>query len=407
MTLATERRDARERALGLLYEAETKGLSGAELLADLPLPPTPYAETLVRSVDEHQMRIDELISRFAQGWSIERMASLDRAALRMGTAELIAQPDVPTGVVLAETVELASRFSTDGSGRFVNGLLARIAIEVRPDAAATPPARQVDALVIDLDGVLRLWNLDGLPSAEKELGLPVGAISCIAFDPQRLQQAMDGRLTFEDWAADIGAEVAAEHGVSAEAVADAFANTPWRINLDVLDAVREVRASGVPVGLLSNASTRLLAELTDAGLVDELDVIVSSADIGVAKPDPAAYRHIADLLGLPVERCAFVDDTILNVDAAAELGMRAEHYRDADAFRRFLTELGLVVSVALPLPDPPLVDDVVHLRTWHVSDAGSLARAWHDPEIARWSKTPTDASEETASSLDRHRGRPA
>ena len=60
------------------------------------------------------------------------MPALDRAALRMGSAELLARPDVPTGVVLAETVDLAARFSTDGSGRFVNGLLARVAREVRP-----------------------------------------------------------------------------------------------------------------------------------------------------------------------------------------------------------------------------------------------------------------------------------
>ena len=356
--------------------------------------------------------IDGLISRFAHGWSLERMAALDRAALRMGTAELIDQPEVPTGVVLAETVELASRFSTDGSGRFVNGLLARIADEVRPNGAEPAPTREVDALVVDLDGVLRLWDLDGIPRAEKALGLPVGAISCVAFEPQRLARAMDGRLTFEDWDAEIGAAVAAEHGVSPDAVAEAFADTPWRINLDVLDAIRAVRDKGVPVGLLSNASTRLRSELADAGLADELDVIVSSADIGVAKPDPEAFRHIAELLGVPVERCAFVDDMIVNVEAAAELGMRAEHYRDPDGFRRFLTELGLgmtvssafpghagravgvprprrprwvapplalrrshrrqrlrrwtdgsQLTVALPLPDPPLADDVVELRT--------------------------------------------
>jgi ribosomal-protein-alanine N-acetyltransferase len=54
------------------------------------------------------------------------------------------------------------------------------------------------------------------------------------------------------------------------------------------------------------------------------------------------------------------------------------------------------LSVALPLPDPPLADDVVQLRSWTPSDAGSLARAWHDPEIARWGTTPADASEEAA-----------
>ena len=131
MTLAQERRDARERALGLLYEAETKGCSGTALLEELPVPADEFAAGLVTAVDEHKERIDSLISEHAKGWTLSRMPALDRAALRMGTAELITRADVPTPVVLNETVELASRFSTDDSGRFVNGLLARIAIEVR------------------------------------------------------------------------------------------------------------------------------------------------------------------------------------------------------------------------------------------------------------------------------------
>ncbi|MGK2947307.1 MAG: transcription antitermination factor NusB [Acidimicrobiales bacterium] len=132
MTLAEERRDARERALGLLYEAETKGCTGTELLAELPVAADDFATALVEAVDEHRNRIDELLSEFAQGWTLARMPALDRAALRMGTAELLTRPDVPTAVVLNEVVELASRFSTDDSGRFVNGLLARVATEVRP-----------------------------------------------------------------------------------------------------------------------------------------------------------------------------------------------------------------------------------------------------------------------------------
>ena len=131
MTLADDRRDARERALGLLYEAETKGCTGTEVLADLPVAPDDFAAGLVRAVDEHHDRIDGLLAEFAQGWTVARMPALDRAALRMGTAELITRPDVPTAVVLNETVELAKRFSTDDSGRFVNGLLAKIATEVR------------------------------------------------------------------------------------------------------------------------------------------------------------------------------------------------------------------------------------------------------------------------------------
>ena len=131
MSLAEERRDARERALGLLYEAETKGCTGAEVLADLPVAPDEFAAGLVVAVDEHREQIDALLTEHAKGWTLSRMPALDRAALRMGTAELITRADVPTAVVLNETVELASRFSTDDSGRFVNGLLAKIATEVR------------------------------------------------------------------------------------------------------------------------------------------------------------------------------------------------------------------------------------------------------------------------------------
>src|SRR3546814_96036 len=127
MSLAIERRAARERALGLLYEAEAKGLAGSEVLADLPVSADDFAVALVNAVDEHREQIDELLGRFAQGWTLARMPALDRAALRMGTAELLTRDDVPTGVVLSAVVELASRFSTDGSGRFFNGLLARIA----------------------------------------------------------------------------------------------------------------------------------------------------------------------------------------------------------------------------------------------------------------------------------------
>ena len=136
MTLAQERRDARERALGLLYEAETKGCTGAEVLAALPVAADDFAAGLVVAVDEHRERIDGLLTEHARGWTLARMPALDRAALRMGTAELITRADVPTAVVLNETVELASRFSTDDSGRFVNGLLAKIATEVRGEASA-------------------------------------------------------------------------------------------------------------------------------------------------------------------------------------------------------------------------------------------------------------------------------
>lgn len=353
MSFAAERREARERALGLLYEAEIKGVDPVQVLAELPVPADPYADALVRAVSAGQDRIDTLIADNLRGWTLARLAALDRAALRMGIAELATRPDVPTAVVLAETVELASRFGTDGSGRFVNGLLATAAREVRSDEVAAVGARAgahdaaaagtrlVDAVVLDLDGVLRHWDPEGIPTAEATLDLPPGTIGDAAFEPDRLARAMDGRLAFEGWAAEIGETVARDHPVAAESVALAFADMPWRIDLDVLDVVRALRRGGVPVAILSNASTRLQRELADAGLTGEVDLVVSSADIGVAKPDPAAFRHVADALGVPVERCAFTDDTAVNVAAAAALGMRTELHRDVPGLRRFLGSLGL------------------------------------------------------------------
>jgi N utilization substance protein B len=130
--LPGSRREARERALGLLYEAETKDVTPGEVLADLPAEPDPYAEVLARGVEENQLEIDELLGRFSKDWPVDRMPALDRAILRIATFELLCQVDVPTGAILNEAVELAGAYSTDDSSRFVNGLLARIAEEVRP-----------------------------------------------------------------------------------------------------------------------------------------------------------------------------------------------------------------------------------------------------------------------------------
>ncbi len=130
--VVASRRQARERALGLLYEAETKGVTPAEVLACLPAPAVPFAADLVAGVGAHAEEVDGYLRRLARGWALERMPAIDRALLRIGVYELIHRPDVPTGAVLSEAVELAGRYSTEESGRFVNGLLAQVAREVRP-----------------------------------------------------------------------------------------------------------------------------------------------------------------------------------------------------------------------------------------------------------------------------------
>jgi transcription antitermination protein NusB len=126
------RRQARELALSLLYEADTKDAAPAAVLAEFPIDPDPFAADLVAGVGEHQLEIDELIRRFAKDWTLERMPVVDRNLLRIGVYELLQRPDVPIAALISEAVELARRYSTEESGRFVNGMLGRIAEEVRP-----------------------------------------------------------------------------------------------------------------------------------------------------------------------------------------------------------------------------------------------------------------------------------
>lgn len=126
------RTDARERALLLLYEAESKDLSPADVLAAQVLRPDALTCELVIGVGEHRGRLDEVIAAQAKGWTLARMPLIDATVMRIAGYELMARPDVPVAVVLDEAVELAKRFSTDDSGRFVNGVLSALVPVLRP-----------------------------------------------------------------------------------------------------------------------------------------------------------------------------------------------------------------------------------------------------------------------------------
>jgi N utilization substance protein B len=130
----TTRRKARKRALDVLYEADLKGESIQAVLASALGridPPAPthlaYAVSLVEGVAAHVGRIDELISSYAEGWSLERMPVVDRNLARIGVYELLYVDEVDDAVAITEAVELAKQMSTDDSPRFLNGILARIA----------------------------------------------------------------------------------------------------------------------------------------------------------------------------------------------------------------------------------------------------------------------------------------
>ena len=149
------RHQARKRAVDLLFEAEARGITPAEVAesrnalalsqSDDVSPLNPYTVTVARGVTEHMAHVDDLISAHLQGWSLERLPAVDRAILRVAVWELLHAEDVPEPVAVDEAVELAKQLSTDDSPGFVNGLLGQVMLvtpQIRAAAAAVQGGRE-------------------------------------------------------------------------------------------------------------------------------------------------------------------------------------------------------------------------------------------------------------------------
>jgi N utilization substance protein B len=129
------RHQQRERALSLLYEAELKGEDAVTVMGALAVPPDPYVRMLLEHSVATKEEAERRIAAASVGWPLDRMAVIDRLVLRLAVAELLDPDGPPSAVVIDEAVELAKTYSTDESGRFVNGILAAITPDLRP-----PPA---------------------------------------------------------------------------------------------------------------------------------------------------------------------------------------------------------------------------------------------------------------------------
>ena len=125
------RSTARERAVHFLYEAESRSLPVAQIVSGQVLVVDDLVLQLTTGVATRQIEIDEMIVEYSHTWTIQRMPAIDRNVLRLAIYELLDRQDVPVAVIINEAVELAKQFSTEESGRYVNGLLSAIAKKVR------------------------------------------------------------------------------------------------------------------------------------------------------------------------------------------------------------------------------------------------------------------------------------
>ena len=125
------RRKARKKALDILFEADMRKVPLLELLAIRPseeLSQGDYVGALIRGIDGHRVKIDELIHTYSEGWEMDRMPALDRNILRIALFEILWSSEVDDQVAISEAVELAQELSTKDSGSYINGILGRITL---------------------------------------------------------------------------------------------------------------------------------------------------------------------------------------------------------------------------------------------------------------------------------------
>ncbi|WP_402462808.1 HAD-IA family hydrolase [Isoptericola aurantiacus] len=203
-------------------------------------------------------------------------------------------------------------------------------------SAADIHGRSFDAVLCDIDGVIRFYDDDLVSSLEERAGLPTGTTAAIGFAPENDLPLLLGQITRQQWADSIVQGLVPEVSLAvAQELAVAFAERGSRADEAVVGLLRQVR-SRCPLVLVSNATAWLDDDLELLGLGDLAIDVVNSALVGAAKPDRRIYEVAAERAGVPADRCLFVDDREENVGAAAELGMTTVLYRSADGLREAL-----------------------------------------------------------------------
>lgn len=197
--------------------------------------------------------------------------------------------------------------------------------------------RTFEAVLCDLDGVLRQHDEAAVEQLEGKHGVPPGTLLAAALAEEVLQPAILGEVSDDEWRRNVAARLLPDYGIEVAAdLVSEWSGIVGTVDAQVRAALAEVREAGARVALMSNATTRLEDELEVLGLAGEFDAVVSSARLGVAKPEPAVYFAAAQLVETDVARCLFVDDTAINVEVAQAVGMQGHVFDGAEGLRAAL-----------------------------------------------------------------------
>lgn len=183
-------------------------------------------------------------------------------------------------------------------------------------------------MLCDFDNVIRFYDTTRLAHLERLAGLAPGTTMEVAFAPETDLPLLLGRITQPQWVETIALGLSRlVPRARAHELGRALAEAPFHADEAVVGLLRRVRTR-MPLVLVTNATLELESDLLSLGLADFADHVVSSARVGVAKPDPKIYRIAAERAGVAADRCLFVDDRPENIEAAVALGMTGVHYRE-------------------------------------------------------------------------------
>lgn len=208
---------------------------------------------------------------------------------------------------------------------------------------AIGPRATPEALLIDLDGVVRTFDSDHAAAVEREFGLPAGSILDSALARTRLRPVLVGDEPHRFWLDSIVLDLADAAGGADRALA---AVEKWHTHRgevvpEVLALVRELRAAGVPVGLATNATSRLDEDLELLGLVGEFDAVVNSSVVRAHKPTAEFFTAACLAVAKAPSVCLFVDDDDRNVRGARAAGLSAYRWNGPDDLRYLRAAFGL------------------------------------------------------------------
>lgn len=202
-------------------------------------------------------------------------------------------------------------------------------------------ASRVRALLVDVDGVLRVWEFGQVAAIEERYDLPVGTLSEVPYERDRFGPALLGQITDDDWRASVAAALVPICGDVTKAIS-AVVDWSARLGLidpEVLEVIDEQRSAGLQVGLIANATDRLQQDLVNLRVEDRVDVVVDSAHEGVAKPDAGIFERAAEILGVRTQACLYVGARAEHVAGAERTGMMGHLYTGVPGLREALAAL--------------------------------------------------------------------